>query len=124
MQNHLEFSSEIQFWFRHVGNWTKTLTLDMSGPTFASPGVQFLVNKAVFLFCVTHFSQKSLFLIYFLGFLSFSTQNHAESFRIFIKKSVWYPKCGNLRKHKENIFFMHLHGKCNFWPPYGVFYWF
>ena len=37
-------------------------------------------------------------------FFSFSKQSWAESSRNLIKKSVWDPKCGNRRKHKENIF--------------------
>ena len=32
MQNHQEITSKIKFWSRNVRNWTKTLTLVMSGP--------------------------------------------------------------------------------------------
>ena len=33
---------------------------------------------------------------YFVGFLSLSTHNHAESSGNFLKKSVWDPKCAKL----------------------------
>ena len=46
MQNHLKISSKSQFWIQNMRNWTKTLTLDMSGPAKASPGGQVLVSKA------------------------------------------------------------------------------
>ena len=32
MQNHLEISSETQFWTRNMRNWTKSRDLVMSGP--------------------------------------------------------------------------------------------
>ena len=64
-------------------------------------------------------------------FFSFSRQNHAESFRNLIKKSVLDPKCAKLDQKSEHggkafgkSFFYFFDEKWHFQHPDSVFWWF
>ena len=93
MQNHLEISSETQFWTQSMQNSTKSRKSDMSGPAKTCPGGKVLTaNQRKYFPEITPLCFISRFLISFFDFscfgprICFLTKFLNDSARLLLEK--------------------------------------